>query len=73
MGLRFSSMEKPIYEFVMECFGERDRPSYRQIAKGSGVKKRTLEKVARREVKDPGVHSVQKLADYFRKQKQKAA
>lgn len=35
------------------------------IASESGVPLRTLEKIARREVEDPRVSSVQRLADYF--------
>lgn len=40
------------------------------IAEGSGVSRRTIEKIARGEIKDPGVSHVQKLADYFRASEQ---
>ncbi|HRF06315.1 hypothetical protein [Accumulibacter sp.] len=35
------------------------------IAKGSGVPFSTVTKIAQGAVKDPGVHTVQRLADYF--------
>lgn len=35
------------------------------IADESGVPLRTIEKIARREVEDPRVSNIQKLADYF--------
>lgn len=37
----------------------------RQIAAGSGVPFSTVTKIAQGVVKDPGVHTVQRLADYF--------
>lgn len=56
----------------MECFADSDA-TYQEIADGSGVPKRTVEKVARKEIEDPGVSTVQKLADYFRSAKKAAA
>lgn len=38
------------------------------VADGSGVSARTIEKIARREIKDPGVSHIEKLARYFRDQ-----
>jgi len=43
------------------------------VAKGAGVSIRTLEKIARREIVDPGVSNVEKLAAYFKKRPRKAA
>jgi transcriptional regulator with XRE-family HTH domain len=40
-----------------------------EVAEGAGISKRTLEKIARREIADPGVSHIEKLAAYF---KQKA-
>jgi len=65
MGLLSAVMEKPLYEFVMECF-ERCENTYQEIADGSGVPRRTVEKIARKETEDPGVSNVQKIADYFK-------
>ena len=36
------------------------------VAEGSGVPLRTIEKIAREEIADPGVIRVEKLARYFR-------
>ncbi len=60
-----------IYAYVLEQFAKTDQ-TYAQIAKGSKVSKRTLEKIARREINDPGVSHVEKLAAYFRKQEMRA-
>ena len=39
---------------------------WREVAEGAGVSLRTLEKIARREIEDPGVSHIEKLASYFR-------
>jgi len=57
-------MEKPLYDFVMERFAQCEY-TYQEVADGSGVPRRTVEKIARREIDDPGVSHVQKIADYF--------
>ncbi|HWQ37300.1 MAG TPA: hypothetical protein VNM24_01625 [Burkholderiales bacterium] len=41
------------------------RGRWPQIAAETGVSLRTLQKIARREIADPGVSHVQKLLDYF--------
>ncbi len=76
MGLDFALMGKaqavePLYDYVMGKLEARTE-TYQDIAEGSGVPKRTVEKIARREIEDPGVSHVQQLADYFRS-KRKAA
>lgn len=43
------------------------RYRYQLVAEGSGVPKRTLEKIARGEVVDPRVSTVEKLAAWLRK------
>jgi transcriptional regulator with XRE-family HTH domain len=57
-------MKLPIYEFVLKELAEA-KGSWPEVASGSGISKRTIEKIARREVKNPGIHHVQRLADYF--------
>ena len=59
-------MEQNIYDFVMAGL-DQTKGSWPQVADGSGVSKRTLEKIARREIKDPGVSHIQALADYFKR------
>lgn len=73
LGLESSDMNKSLtsvyaetYEFVMEGFKEPTL-TYQDVADGSGVSRRTVEKVARREIENPGVETLQPLADYFRK------
>lgn len=59
-------MEAPIslYDYVMTCLDARAIPQ-RQVAAGAGVPFSTVAKIAQRAVAEPGVHTVQKLADYF--------
>lgn len=61
-----------IYEYVMEQFGKHDCPPYQEIAEGSKVSKRTIEKIARKEILDPGVSHVEKLAAFFQEREARA-
>lgn len=45
---------------------ERTKGTWPEVAKASGVSKRTIEKIARGEIADPGVSHIQKLANHFR-------
>lgn len=56
-----------MYDFVMAQLAQ-SRGRWPEVADGSGVSKRTIEKIARREIESPNVHHVQRLADYFREQ-----
>lgn len=58
-------MNTEIYSYVLDCLGETSL-TYREIAEGSGVSKRTIEKIARKEIADPGVSHIEKLARFFR-------
>ena len=58
-------METPMYEFVMNQLQER-KGSWPAVSRGSGVSVKTVAKIARREIKDPGVSHIQALHDYFR-------
>jgi hypothetical protein len=58
-------MKDSIYQYVMGELG-RTEQTYAQVAKGSKVPKRTLEKIARHEIKNPGVKHIERLAAYFR-------
>lgn len=57
-------MDTNIYDYVMSQL-DAARGRWPEVAEASGVSKRTIEKIARREIVDPGVSHVQKLADYF--------
>lgn len=56
----------------MEQFARTDL-TYGQISGGSDVNIRTVEKIARREIADPGVSHIEKLANFFREREAKAA
>lgn len=56
----------PIYDFVMAQLRAKRIPQ-RKIAADSGVPFSTLTKIAQGQIKEPSVHSIQKLADYFAK------
>jgi transcriptional regulator with XRE-family HTH domain len=62
-----SNGDQPIFEYVLERLSA-SKGRWGEVAEGSGVSKRTVEKIARREIEDPGVSHIQKLADYFRAQ-----
>lgn len=53
-----------LHEYVVARLIET-RGRWPRIAAETGVSLRTLEKIARREIADPGVSHVQKLLDYF--------
>jgi transcriptional regulator with XRE-family HTH domain len=61
-----------LYDYVLQQFA-RTSLTYQEIADGSGVPKRTVEKVARKEIADPGVSTCDKLAAFFRAQERRAA
>jgi transcriptional regulator with XRE-family HTH domain len=60
----------PLYEFVIAHLRAKAIPQ-RTVAAGSGVPYSTVTKIAQGSVKDPGVHTVQRLADFFAKQAQR--
>lgn len=65
-------MDKPMYEYVLEQL-DATKGRWPTVAEGSGIPYRTLQKIAMREIRDPGVSHIQKLADYFRDQEARAA
>lgn len=66
MGIASTDMSTPtdIYEFVMSQFRAK-RIKQRQVAKESGIPFSTVSKIAQGAVKDPSVHTIQRLANYF--------
>lgn len=64
-------MNESIYEYVLTQL-EASKGRWADVAEGSGVSKRTLEKIARKEIADPGVSHIEKLASYFRGQANEA-
>lgn len=66
MALHSASMDSQInlYDFVMARLRERRVPQ-RRIAAESGVPFSTLSKISQGVIKDPSVHHIQRLYDYF--------
>lgn len=61
-------MPEAIYEYVLEQLQEH-KGRWSAVAHGTGISKRTIEKIARREVKDPGVSLIERLAKHFKEQR----
>jgi len=58
-------MQESIYQYVLDQL-QAAKGQWSRVADESGVSKRTIEKIARREIKDPGVSNIETLAAYFR-------
>jgi transcriptional regulator with XRE-family HTH domain len=65
-------MPESLYEFVMAQL-QASKGSWPVVAESSGVSVRTISKIARREIEDPGISHVEKLAKYFRENPAQAA
>lgn len=60
-------MTPSIYAYVMTKLQDY-KYRWPAVAEGSGVSRRTIEKIARGEIADPGVSHIEKLARYFEQQ-----
>jgi hypothetical protein len=60
-------MEESMHAFVISRL-HAAKGNWPAIALATGVSKRTIEKIASREIEDPGVSHIEKLAMYFREQ-----
>jgi hypothetical protein len=58
-------MTDSIYAFVLAEL-QSSKGRWPVVAEGSGVSRRTIEKIASGEIADPGVSHIEKLAAYFR-------
>lgn len=58
-----------IYDYVLACLSAKAIPQ-RTVASGAGVPFSTVTKIAQGVVSDPSVHTVQKLYDYFLRQRE---
>lgn len=58
-------MSDSIYEYVLGEL-ELSKGNWEAVAEATGVPKRSIEKIARQEWKNPGVNSIEALASYFR-------
>lgn len=59
-------MNTSIHEYVVERLWSV-KGKWDAVAEATGMPLSTIKKIARREVKDPRVSNVEKLARYFRK------
>lgn len=57
-------MSVPIHAYVLQKL-EATKGRWPEVARQSGVSIRTLSKIARKEIEDPRISTVQRLADYF--------
>ena len=66
MAIHWETMitSPPLYDFVMGHLKARSIPQ-RRVARESGVPFSTVCKIAQGAVKQPSVHTMQRLADYF--------
>lgn len=58
-------MDVSILDYVIAQL-QLTKGSWSEVAEESGVPKRTIEKIARREIKNPGVITIEALAKHFR-------
>lgn len=58
-------MDASIYDFVLSEL-QRAKGSWSEVSRATGISKRTIEKIARREVENPGVLTIEHLARHFR-------
>ena len=55
-----------LHDFVVERLLEA-RGNWPRVSKYSRVPKRTLEKIAHRQIRNPGISHIERLAAYFRR------
>lgn len=60
-------MSTSLHDYVVDQLNAC-RGQWPSVAAASGVSRRTIEKIARREIADPGVSHIEKLAKYFVRQ-----
>ena len=65
-GSSIAVMETSIYEFVLSEL-VKAKGHWPAISNGTGISRRTIEKIARKEVSNPGVKHIQTLAEYFKR------
>lgn len=57
-------MKDSLHDYVIDQL-QGAKGQWPTVARESGVNIRTIEKIARREISDPGVSFIEKLARYF--------
>lgn len=65
-------MNTSIHQYVIDQL-QAAKGEWSRVAADTGISKRTIEKIARREVPNPGVLVVEQLARYFQSLEGKSA
>lgn len=60
-------MTESIYQFVLDELEVR-KGRWREVATATGISHRTIGKIARREIPNPGIRHIETLAAYFRRE-----
>ena len=58
-------MSESIHRYVLEQL-QLSKGRWAQVAEATKISKRTIEKIASGESKNPGIRSIEKLSNYFR-------
>lgn len=58
-------MHESIHDYVVDQL-QAAKGQWSRVAEDTGMSKRTIEKIARREFKDPAVSFIERLNRYFR-------
>lgn len=64
-------MSESIYAYVLDQL-QQTKGKWAIVAEGTGVPLRSIEKIARLEWKNPGVQSIETLANWFRRRESRA-
>lgn len=57
---------EPLFDYVLRQL-DANKGRFKEISNSTGFPYSTLVKIAQRKIPNPGVNSVQTLADYFRR------
>lgn len=69
--LSVSSLYRETHAYVLAQF-HSTRLTYHEVATSTGLNRRTVEKIAREEIVEPNVEMLDALAEFFRKQGERA-
>lgn len=58
-------MQESIHDYVVSQL-QAAKGQWSRVAEDTGMSKRTIEKIARREIEDPSVSFIERLNQYFR-------
>ena len=63
--MKTKTEDQPLFEYVLDQL-DKARGRWPDVAAGAGIPYNTTVKIAQRRVPNPGVLTIQRLADYFR-------